>query len=66
MRKPFDILAEGLVAEKSRGGSRCSFVNQTEVPRLVRQVFPQSLAFERDAILHFVESRVYRKHRKAN
>jgi len=40
-------------------------VNETNALWIVRQVFPQHLAFEGDAILQFVESGGYRKHRKA-
>jgi hypothetical protein len=40
-------------------------VNEIDGLRLVRQVFPQKLEFQGEAILQFVESGVYRKHRKA-
>jgi hypothetical protein len=49
----------------SRGDSLCPFVTEIVGASLVRQVFPQTLAFLGDEVLQSVLPGLYRKHRKA-
>jgi len=48
MRKPFDVLAEGLVSENSRGDPRLTFPNQPGGPDLLWLTLPQALTFTED------------------
>lgn len=63
IRKPFDIVAEGLISAKSRGDSHCTLVNETTGLWLVRGLFPQVLHFEGDAVLRLVQKGLYSKRR---
>ena len=63
MRKPFDLLAKGLVSKDSRGDSRCTFVNEIAGVRLVLDLFPKILEFHGNAILKYVEPGLYSKKR---
>ena len=48
MRKPFDVLAEGLLSGNSRGDPRLIFPNQTGSPGLLWLVLPQPVNFTGD------------------
>ena len=52
IRKPFDILAEGLSVSFSRGDSHCTFVNEISGLSLVLGLFPQTISFDGDAVLY--------------
>jgi hypothetical protein len=45
----------------SRGDSLCTFVNETIGSRLLLAVFPQTFAFEGDAVLSLVKPGLYAK-----
>jgi len=49
MRKPFDVLAEGLVSEASRGEPRFTLVTEIIGLPLALSVFPQVYDFPGDA-----------------
>ena len=61
MQEPFDILAGGLVNEKSRGDLLSPFVNEIIGLPTTLIVFPQVYEFSGDAVLELVEPGVYRK-----
>jgi len=64
MRKPFDLLAEGLLLQNGRGGRTWSFVNETPGQRLVLGLLPQAITFEGDEILQLVAPGLYSKRRQ--
>jgi site-specific DNA recombinase len=45
IRKPFDVLAEGLVSKNSRGDRRCTFPNDLTGMRLLHTAISQSRPF---------------------
>lgn len=48
MRKPFDLLAEGLDLKNSRGDWRCTFPNDPSAPDMLWRVISQTLNFTAD------------------
>jgi hypothetical protein len=65
-RKPFDVRAEGLISEKSRGEPLCSFVNEIIGLPLALTVFPQVYGFLGDAVLELVEPGLCKKGWRTN
>jgi hypothetical protein len=63
-KKPFDQLAEGLQKKDSRGDSLRPFVDETVGVGLALTVFPQTIAFDGDAVLALVEGGLYTKRGK--
>jgi hypothetical protein len=61
MRKPFDVLAEGLIAKNSRGDSRCTFVDETPGLGLVLGLLPNSYEFSGEQLAQFIEPGLYSK-----
>ena len=59
MRKPFDILVEGLSVSSSWGDSRRTFVNETLAFRLLAHFIPERTEFTGDAITELVERGKY-------
>jgi site-specific DNA recombinase len=64
MRKPFDVLVEGLLVSSSRGDTPLPLVNETKGIRLIRRMLPKLVVLQRDAILRHVEPGQYAKPRK--
>jgi hypothetical protein len=60
-RKPFDVLAEGLLSKNSRGEPTCTFVNEIVGLPLALSIFPQVYEFSGDAVLELVEPGLYKK-----
>ena len=48
MRKPFDVLAEGLLSENSWGDRRLTFSNDLTASELLRRPIAQTIAFTAD------------------
>jgi hypothetical protein len=48
MRKPFDILVEGLVSESSRGDRRLTFPNDFSGQMVLWRAFAQAMDFTAD------------------
>jgi len=63
MRKPFDLLAEGLLVSSSRGDCRFTLLHENEGLELALSLFPQTIAFEGDAVLQHVKPGLYSKKR---
>lgn len=63
MRKPFDLLAEGLVVSSSRGDCRFTLLHENEGLELALSLFPQAIEFEGDAVLQHVKLGLYSKKR---
>tara|TARA_R110002049_G_scaffold126709_2_gene282937 strand:+ start:2869 stop:3057 length:189 start_codon:yes stop_codon:yes gene_type:complete len=61
MRKPFDLLAKGLVLKESRDDSRCPFVNEISGLGLVLSLFPRTYGFAGEAVEALVEPGLYSK-----
>jgi hypothetical protein len=65
MRKPVDVLAEGLISKNNRGDRNCTFVIDPAGLWVLSQTFPRILHFDGDEVLTLVQSGLYKKHRKA-
>jgi len=51
MRKPFDVLAEGLVSKNSRGDRRCTFPDQLSETGLFSRAISQVVEFTAEVFL---------------
>lgn len=63
MRKPFDLLVEGLLVSSSRGDSRFTIVRETADWRLARLLFPKTIEFSGEKVRSFMQPGLYRKRR---
>jgi len=63
IRKPFDVLAEGLLSDNSRGDSRFTIVNEIAGISLARSLFPAAVHFSGASVLELVEPGLYAKRR---
>jgi hypothetical protein len=61
MRKPFDVLAEGLLVLFSRGDSCCTIVNETPGLGLVLGLLPNSYEFSGEQLAPFIQPGLYSK-----
>jgi hypothetical protein len=59
MRKPFDMLVDGLKVSSSRGDSPCTLLNETAEQRLIRLILPQPIHFTGDSIMRLVKPGLY-------
>jgi hypothetical protein len=56
IRKPFDVLDEGLLLEKSRGEPRCTFPNDLMPVRLLWQAITHGEEFTADTFFTLAEA----------
>jgi len=66
MKKPFDVLAEGLISEKNRGEILRTLVNEKSGMFLLMTIMPQVHYLERDAVLAHVSPGLFRKGWRVN
>jgi hypothetical protein len=61
IRKPFDVLAEGLISKNSRDDSCCTFVDENPGLGLVLTLLPKSYEFSGEQLAQFVRPGLYSK-----